>query len=176
MALVLIVEDGTGNNPDANGYVDADYVADYADSIGSTSWCDNTSKQSLAIVQATRFIDLKYGKRARGSKLNPYQPLVWPRADICGLGDIATGLPKALKDAVAHAAIQYIDDGSLDLNPNQDNNIKSKAVSVGNGAVSESTSYFAPQTTNIYSFVDGYMNTILRTSNTGSGNIMAIRG
>lgn len=137
MAITLIIEDGTGID-NANAYVDADYVTAYAELQGDTTWKNNASKHNLAIVQASQFLDLRYSDRYCGEIVSWTQGLLFPRT----VNGTATGIPKPLKNAVAQLALQYLTDGTLDLNANSDAAVSSESVSVGNGAVTETKSYF----------------------------------
>ena len=173
MALTLILEDGTGVT-NANSYVTLQEVSTYAETILGSTWDQNCSLQLLAVVNASRFIDQKYGARYKGVPLTETQGLLYPRTQLCGTSTV--GVPKGLKNAVAQAALQFIEDGSLDLNANQDNAIKSKAVGIGGGAVTESISYFFPQTINVYAVVDSYMAPLLGKTVSSGFNNPTVRG
>lgn len=172
MALTLVVEDGTGI-AGANSYITLEEAKAYNETIFNSTWEDNCSLHVIALINASRYIDQRYGARFPGKPLTDTQGLLYPRTANCS-GD-TVGIPTALKNAVAHAAMQFIDDGGLDLNPNQGNNIKSSAVSVGGGAVSESVSYFAPQTINVYASIDAFMATLFPL-NVYNLNIKTVRG
>lgn len=160
MAIIIIVEDGTGTNPAANSYIDAQFASDYADTSGNTNtWCNNVSKQNLALVQAASFLDLRYGNRFKGVQLNPEQGLLYPRrfkAVHCGQPS-TPAIPKALKMAQAQLAIQFLTDGTLDLNANATNNVIETSVSVGNGAVQETLKFARPVQQSFFSVADGYI-------------------
>lgn len=156
MALVIIVADGT--NPDANTYIDAQFASDYARSIGSDTWCNNTSKQDLALIQSARFLDLRYGSRFKGIPLNHDQLLQYPRRfKPQGCTAPVSPIPMSLKYAQAQLAIQFLEDGALDLNANATQNVISTSVSVGNGAVSETIQYAKPVQESYFSVADGYI-------------------
>ena len=55
---MLIIEDGTGV-ANANSYVDLAQVTAYARLIGNTAWDDSASRQTAAVLAATRFIDAR---------------------------------------------------------------------------------------------------------------------
>lgn len=128
MALTLIVETGSGVTG-ANSYITLEEAETYNETILGSIWEDNCSLHVMALVNASRYIDQKYGKQFAGKPLTDTQGLLFPRSGLCD--DEGTGIPTALKNAVAHAALQFLEDGSLDLNANQGNAIKSSAVSVG---------------------------------------------
>ena len=97
--MAFLVEDGTGLVATANAYISvAEFKAYFSDRdpIDPTILNSNIEK---AIVKATDFIDLKYGRRFAGSPLEQDQPLLWPR-DF----DVDNPLPVALKNATAEYA------------------------------------------------------------------------
>lgn len=160
MAITLIVEDGTGTNPAANSYIDSTFMSNYAELQGSDIWCDNTSKQNLALVQASAFLDLRYSARYCGEVVNESQGLLFPRK----IKGKESGIPTALKNAVAQLALQFLTDGTLDLNANSDMAVSSETVSVGNGAVSESRTYFKESSRTPFSafaIADRYVNQLM---------------
>lgn len=157
MAIVIVVEDGNGL-PNANSYIDAQFASEYAESIGSDIWCNNTSKQNLALVQSARFLDLRYGTMFKGIPLNPDQGLLYPRRfKPVGCASPQSGIPKALKMAQAALAMQFLTDGQLDLNADATSPVIETSVSVGNGAVSETIKYAKPVQTSYFSISDGYI-------------------
>ncbi len=169
MAITIVVEDGTGL-PNANTYVDAAFVAQYAEQMGSDLWCDNTSKQSVALIQSAAFMDMRYASWYPGVPLTTTQGLLYPRRFVgqCVTPGAATGIPLQLKKAQAALALQYLaNDGVLDLNANATNMIKQQAVSVGNGAVSESITYFAPIEQSAYSVPDALIKQLSPVQNNG---------
>lgn len=173
MAITIIVEDGTGIE-DANSYIDETFMSDYVDLQGSTIWCDNVSKQSLALVQATQFFDLRYSSRFCGELVSEDQGLLFPRL----INGVNTGIPKQLKNAVAALAFKFLSEGTLDLNANSGAAISSQSVSVGNGAVSETINYFKESSKAAYSefaITDRYVNQLMKNIGCESkGNSMFI--
>ena len=175
MAITLVLEDGTGSNPAANSYISEAFMSDYADLQGSTAWCDNTSLQTLALVQASQFLDLRYSGRFCGELVDADQGLLFPRL----VNETNTGIPKQLKNAVAALALQFLTEGALDLNANSDSAISSESVSVGNGAVTETVNYFKESSKVAFSqfaITDRYVNQLM--TNIGceaKGNSMFIQ-
>lgn len=158
----LIIEDGTGV-PDSNSYIDEAYAKDYFILNGSTLWEDNCHLQKLALVQASSFFDLRYSTRFCGDVVNVDQGLLFPRS----IHGTSTGIPKQLKNAVASLALLFMQDGVLDLNANSDNAIKSSSVSVGNGAVQETLTYYdkpASKTPfSYFSVTDRYIDQLMKS-------------
>lgn len=94
------VEDGTGENPDANSYVSvADFKA-YWDSRGF-DWTVYVpdAKLERALVQATDYIELINRNNFKGCRLLDEQPLSWPRAYAFWGTMELTEVPAQLKKA-----------------------------------------------------------------------------
>lgn len=71
----LIVEDGTGTNPNANSYVDLDYAREFAESMNLTlSDDDDIAIQNL--LGAMPYIE---SRPYQGQRATAAQPLSWPR-------------------------------------------------------------------------------------------------
>lgn len=177
MAITLIVEDGSGVE-NANSYCTAAFVTAYAETIESSVWSNNKSRQAVALINATRYVDMKYRAKLPGTIKQSTQSLMWPRSnyvDQYGSTIPAGTIPTALKNAVAQAAIHYLE-GGLDLNAEEGNKVKSSSVSVGGGAVSESVSYWEPITTKAYPLVDGFMSTLLGTKASSGLSVTMKRG
>lgn len=165
----IIVETGQGLD-NSNSYVDADFVSQYAELQGNDIWCNNTSLQSIALVQSAAFMDMRYASWYPGVPLTLTQALLYPRkySGICATPGATIGIPMQLKKAQAALALQFItNEGVLDLNANATNMIKQQAVSVGNGAVSESITYFAPIEQSAYSVPDALIKQLSPIQNNG---------
>lgn len=174
MALTLTIEDGSGV-ANANAYCSVAFVTDYADTIESKVWSNNKSRQIVAIINATRYVDMKYRGKLPGTINQSTQSLLWPRASyVDGAGNTipAGTIPTALKNAVAQAAIHYLEAG-LDLNAEVGNKVKSSSVTVG--PVSESISYWEPKSEKAYPLVDGFMATLFGVQTSGL-NVSMKRG
>lgn len=176
MALTLIVEDGTGIE-DANSYISLDFAEQYFAMQGSDLWEDNCDDQVLALIQASAFLDLRYSARFCGELVNADQGLLFPRM----IANKNTGIPKQLKNAVASLAMQYMQNGNtLDLNGNQDMAVKSTSVSLGNGAIQETTSYYDNSDTkaqfSVFAITDAHLNQLMKSigCESGAGGIMFI--
>lgn len=180
MALTITVETGEGL-PSANSYVDAAFVEAYAESIGSDVWCNNVSKQTLALIASARFLDMRYAKWFPGSALTADQALMYPRQASHGqcwwkTTVVPAAIPNALKYAQAQLALQYLEEG-LDLNANIEmanaNNVSSTSVSIA-GAITESVSYFRPGMASTFSVADAYIKQLKPRTN--SFQVPVIRG
>lgn len=102
--MAFKVEDGTGL-PDSNSYLSVEAADSYFTDVGNAKWLSLTvdAKQSC-LVQATRYMDARFGSRWRGEQLKPDQALAFPRVNIApGIPD---GMPKALLNATAEYAVR----------------------------------------------------------------------
>nr|DAK26988.1 MAG TPA: Putative Head Tail Connector Protein [Caudoviricetes sp.] len=103
--MSLVVEDGYGIS-DANSYVTVRFADDYLAYRTDFDWSTRTIEQKqAALVQATAYVDARYGRLFAGRVATPTQALAWPRS---GAGYDNT-LPVVLKRAVvlyaAYAAV-----------------------------------------------------------------------
>lgn len=179
MATTLIVENGAGT-VDANSYVDVSHVDFYAERYGDTSWTSlQASTKRTAIIQATRFVEVKFGARYKGSILVDGQGLLFPRTEFVdnnGRVINAGTIPNALKDAVSKVAIYYTINNSLPFIPTSDNNIKKKSVSIGGGAVQESIEYFEKEEKTVYDEFEFIISSILLPKQSNSFQSTVTRG
>lgn len=113
MAFTFEVEIGD-SSPTANSYVDTTFAATYHEEMGNdTTWnAATTVAQQKALVQATRYVDMRFGKRFRGVREQRDQSLEWPRIgarDNDGFLFIDTqSIPSQLKKAVTEYALRAL--------------------------------------------------------------------
>lgn len=118
---MLIVEDGTGTNPDAESYIDVAGANAYATAMGHAAWLDGDvtdGQKETALRRATQYVDSRY--QYKNSKLLSEQPLEWPRA----------GFPWPIKrvlDATCELAVRALA-GELYADVAPEDNIKSETV------------------------------------------------
>lgn len=100
--MSLIVEDGS-IVPNANSYVALVEADDYFRVRNNQVWSslDNATKESL-LIQATDYIELRFGRRFLGQKKQDNQPLSFPRKEVAYISPI----PEALKRACFEYAIR----------------------------------------------------------------------
>jgi len=122
--VTLVVEDGTGSNPNANSYCDLASAVLYMDNRLNTAEWDaaDSDTRSQALITATRTIDADC--KFRGYKKLATQPLYWPRVkakndDLYGplpwphtgwLGGYwdENSIPIPLRDATALEALELL--------------------------------------------------------------------
>jgi hypothetical protein len=120
--MAFIVEDGNGLST-ATSYVSVaesiTYFATYGTEANNTTWTGlTTAQQERALNNGTQFVDNQY--YFPGTKSTTTQALNWPRDDAydCS-GELWSGIPTKLKDAVCEAALRslsgdLLSDGSTD--------------------------------------------------------------
>lgn len=118
--MSLIVEDGTGTNPDAESYVSvADADAYVSSMVGDVDWSGAIGPdKERALRRATQYVDARY--RYKNSKLDADQPLEWPRVGF------AWPL-KRVTDATCELAVRALA-GDLYSDVAPEDNIKSETV------------------------------------------------
>lgn len=82
--MAFVVEDGTGK-PDANSYASVEQADAYFSDRANTSWTGTLAQKQGALVQATDYIDARFGRYFSGTAKyteNPPQSLQWPRAHV----------------------------------------------------------------------------------------------
>jgi len=76
--MAFVVETGNGD-PTANAYADVAYVDTYHSDRGHVLWTGSNSVKQACIIRATDYIDKRFGKKFRGTRLQKSQSLEWPR-------------------------------------------------------------------------------------------------
>ena len=82
---MLIVEDGTGSNEDANSYVDLTSIRTYAalHNVNISAYSD--AQLNGFALNAMEYIE-NIGDMFKGMPTSATQPLQWPRDDVWGIG------------------------------------------------------------------------------------------
>jgi hypothetical protein len=109
MALVVVVEDGSGL-ANANSYISAaDADAFFDGHVYNSTWLDKaTSEKEQALVHATRMLDQQV--QWNGSRAIAGQALQWPRVNVIDPDDVdrdylaSDELPQFLLDATCELA------------------------------------------------------------------------
>ena len=105
LAFTFLVEDGTGLAA-SNSYLSEADFNDHHDGRGADYSAYNSAAIEVALVQATDFIDKRFGRRFRGDLIGSTQALEWPRLDAYSDDDFAlTGVPAALEKGTAEYAL-----------------------------------------------------------------------
>ena len=130
--VTLVIEDGTGLET-ANSYVsEADFRAYFADrEIDVTDYESGTV--TAALVEATSYIDLRWGLKVRGKPLVNAQALQLPRYALYNqYGVLVEGVPAPWSQATTLYAYHYLQ-GTLYLTPPTGDaaNLKKKKTIVG---------------------------------------------
>jgi hypothetical protein len=108
--MALVVEDGTGLTT-SNGYATVAEVTTYltnrgwegVEPSGGLAWEDlSSTAQGELIVEASTYIDDRWGAYMRGIRYSEDQAMEFPRADAYdNRGSAIEGVPTKLKDATA---------------------------------------------------------------------------
>lgn len=112
--MAFIVEDGT-NVPGATSYASVEFVDAYFIDRGNAGWTGSASVKQAALIQATDYIDLRFGDRFIGNRKYEDQSLEWPR--VAGSRDY--GMPTVLLQATAEYAVRALS-GPLAPDPSVD--------------------------------------------------------
>jgi hypothetical protein len=121
--MAFTIEDGTGIE-DANAYATVAFVDTYFSDRGNTSWTGTNSEKEYAIIEATDYIERRWGPLFKGNKeftSDPLQALSFPRLNLYDRdGLLVEGIPTKLKQATAEYALRalagtlYADPSSTD--------------------------------------------------------------
>lgn len=114
--MAYLVEDGSGLAT-SNAYITVQEFKDHHIDRGVEAASDGTfldTEVEQLLIQATDYIDKRFGKRFRGYRRTRDQALMWPRMDAYDNDDfVLPDLPTQLKKATAEYALIA---GQLDRN------------------------------------------------------------
>ena len=142
-ASPLVVEDGVGASSGTEvSYASQDFAGVYFQNQGgNAAWNAATEAQrTVALMQATMWLDMSYGLQFVGYKSLNTQPLEWPRAFAYDReGYEIAGIPLALKRATIEVARRWLEDPTQ-LSPDVavGSNVTQDTISVGPISVSKS--------------------------------------
>lgn len=101
--MAFIAEDGTGV-VDANSYIDIAYADSYFLDRGNAEWAALiTDQKQQDLIQASDYIDLRWGPFFKGTRATEEQGLMWPRLYV---GSSVYQMPTSLKRATAEYALR----------------------------------------------------------------------
>jgi hypothetical protein len=102
--MAFTVEDGTGV-AEANSYVELAFAEDYFTDRGNAAWTGADSAKQAALIQATDYIEGRFGRRFIGEMASTTQGLSWPRTDT----DFEeTEIPVKLQRATCEYAVRAL--------------------------------------------------------------------
>jgi len=155
--MTVIVEDGTGSNPNANSYADETELGTFAASRGVTLSGDPTE----LLIKAMDYVEA-YRDQFQGSKVQQVQPLQWPRATVYvdGFQIGSDEIPVDLKRSQMQAAIET---DTADLAPNQGQAVKREKVDVLEVEYEQGGALVSPT----FPKVDAYLDPLLSTKASG---------
>lgn len=169
--MAFEVESGTGSAT-ANAYVSvADADTYHADNGDPSAWsAASTATKQAAIVEATRWLDAKFGNRWIGRQANEDQRLDWPRdAAITPEGFTYDDdeMPTALAEACAYMALKVVGGDTLLPDQTAPGNVKRELKSLP-GPLTVETEYTGGGKSQIksYPLVHGILRRIIRPGGT----------
>ena len=114
----FIVETGDGVE-NANAYVSVAAAISYHTDRGNAAWASATiPEQKAAIVKATDHIELLYGHRFLGEKVESDQSLSWPRSNAYDdYGNAIEGVPPMVVRACCEYALRALEEDLIDESP-----------------------------------------------------------
>ncbi len=110
--MAFVVEDGTVV-ADANSLCSVEYADSYFTDRAIATWTGAEAAKQAALIRATDYIEVFYGYRFRGTRLDAEQSLSFPREDI-GQDDV---VPVAIQKACAEYALRTLDGTPLAPDP-----------------------------------------------------------
>jgi len=141
--MALIVEDGTGLSTAESYISEADATTYHAAYGASATWAAATADQREAALRvATRYLDLHYAGRWRGTRTNEDQALAWPRSGVYDDDSIEVDddvIPANLERACAEVALRVLTGDDLLGVITETGDVTSESVTVG--PISESKTY-----------------------------------
>jgi len=105
--MAIIVEDGTGL-ANANSFISVAGADAYWTEVTMPAlWASaSNSEKEAALVQATRYMEKRFGTRYKGSRASSAQALAFPRTGLYDeTGEAITGLPTSIARACAEYAL-----------------------------------------------------------------------
>ena len=155
--MALTVEDGTGLS-NADSYLseaDADAYHTAHDDPSAWSGASSADKEN-ALRLATQYLDVLYGARWHGYRINSTMSLDWPRNSVVGRDGytyLSTAVPQEVKDATAILALKVVNGDTLIPDVTAGANVMVESVSVG--PISTSKTFSGEKTAGKqYSMVD----------------------
>jgi len=104
--MSLVTEDGTGLSA-AQSYLSVADANSYFTARGVSAWTGTDAVKESALIEATEYIDIRWGEYLKGSLEFPDdQALLFPRLNVYDSeGRALTGIPQRLERATAEYAL-----------------------------------------------------------------------
>lgn len=176
--MLFIVEDGTGLT-NANSYSDVAFADAYFLDRGVTDWSGTDSEKQIFLISATDYIELRWGRKLKGSIEFPENPqaLSFPRINIKDRnGLIISGIDDKLKKATCEYAL-IKKGGNLVSNPVYDDSgllLSEKSEKIG--PIGETVKYLAGSSASqgfkYYPVADGFMSDFISSGPTGNRRVI----
>jgi hypothetical protein len=170
--MTLIVEDGTGRS-DAESYISVADVGAYlalmkSATVQATWSAAALADQERACRTATQYLDVRYGSRLPGTRINATMTLLWPREDAWDLDGYEIEddeIPQRWLDACAELALRVVEGDELLDDQDEPGSVASESVTVG--PITVSTSFLGGKgSTKRYPLVERLVGTIVGAKGT----------
>lgn len=147
--MTIVVEDGTGLE-DSNSYASVEYADTYFEDRGNETWTDlDSNVKESALINATDYINMRWGEKFKGSLATETQALLWPRLYV---GSSALQMP----DILLRATVEYALRASAGpLAPDYEFDSTGRLWTKKReevGPIVEETSYGSSSVTDLYTF------------------------
>jgi hypothetical protein len=105
--MAFIAEDGSGLT-NANSYIDLVFATAYHTDLNHVSWNNlSSADQEFSCTAASFYIDKRFGRRFRGTRVRKTQALQWPRISAYDNdGFVLSQIPLDLRRATAEYALR----------------------------------------------------------------------
>ena len=130
--MAFVVEDGTGLET-ANSYVDVAFANAYFDERGICEWEGESTEKEYHLIQATDYVDQRWGHLIKGKPLVTTQALEVPRYGARDrYGQELNGVPTSWKRGVCEYALASLKGELYPSTSNSDaKEVKKKKTVVG---------------------------------------------
>lgn len=141
----------------ANAYMTVAEVNAYHTDRGNATWTGSNIDKQRAIVRATDYIDKRFARKFRGTRLTQNQGLAWPRLDAFDNSDfLIHDVPKQIKNACAEYALRALIVAPEDLAPDSGTAVGDvQSISTTVGPISESKTFATAQSRSAQSSLVG---------------------
>jgi hypothetical protein len=149
---MLILEGGSGLNPNANSYATVAEADAYFTLFNNLDWLAQPEEiKEVALINATNAIDLLFGQRYLSAPVYSDQPLLYPRFTFI-INDtqyVAQGfIPVQLKKAVYETAYLNVQDIDIYPAPNPEAGVTNNRIKID--AIEIENTYGVPASTEQY--------------------------
>ena len=142
--MAIVVEDDTGKS-DAQSYLSVADADAYFTARNITAWSGTDEVKEAALIAATEYIDLRWGKQLKGElEFRDTQSLLFPRLNVYDeQRRPLTGIPERLERATAEYALISLSQALMPNPTVEDNGKILIEQSDGTGPLTETKKYLS---------------------------------